>query len=121
MELGAFVERVIDDGIEAARRDYADDEQKCAGAVDGFEACRGKTPVDLGLLLRDARASREESYRSGPAPKDYWFWRCRELEIEWVCNVLSAALLNEGREPIIPPTGRGLMKAADILGVGEAA
>lgn len=35
-------------------------------------------------------------------------------------KVISAALVNEKQNPIIEPTGRGLMKAAEILGVKDS-
>ena len=47
--------------------------------------------------------------------EDYWRVRCREAEIEWVCNVVSAMLVNEKKSPIIPPTARGTITAGKIL------
>ncbi len=103
--------RVIGDGIEAARVDYRPGPE-LDGSVAGFEACRGRTPEQLAALLQEARLEA----RRGQAG-DYWFWRCRELEVEWVCNVVSAALLNQGLPVIVTPTARGVFKAAEILGV----
>ena len=37
----------------------------------------------------------------------YWYARCFALEVEWVCNVVSAMLMNEGRPTIVTPTARG--------------
>ena len=46
----------------------------------------------------------------------YWRVRCFALEVEWTCNVVSAALVNQGLgEAIVPPTARGVMQAARIL------
>ena len=56
---------------------------------------------------------------------DYWEARCYALEVEWVANVVSAALVSAamlcGGKTAIPviitPTTRGMMKAREILGV----
>lgn len=121
LTLGDLLERVIDDGIDAARRDYGkpDDLLKLAGSLAGFHACRGRTPAQLAVLLSEARADTQAAYRAGPDPAAtrYWYWRCRELEVEWVCNVVSAVLMNEGLPTIVPPTARGVLKAADVVGV----
>ena len=116
--------RVIDDGIVAASRDYARSPSKRRGAVAGFEACRGKSPDQLRQLLHDARlATRNATERHHPLYRKrldaYWETRCYEAEIEWVCNVVSAALANQGLPTIVPPTARGVMAAAVVLRVGE--
>lgn len=112
-----FLARVIDDGIEAARRDYAEPRQanKLRGAVAGFEACRGKSPVALAALLAEARERTMVAYRE--QADNYWEVRCFEAEVEWTCNVVSAAFHNQGLSVIVPPTMRGALKAAEILGV----
>lgn len=112
-----FLERVISDGIKAARRDYADDPMKRDGAVAGFEACRGKSPHDLKVLLKSAAEQVEAAFVNEHSR--YWYFRCFEAEVEWTCNVVSAALCNQGLEPIIHPTARGFMAAANIVGVRE--
>lgn len=115
MDYSAFLARVIEDGIEAVERDYEDDPVKRKGAVEGFRACEGKTPTELAELLSAARNATQEAFTHEAA--NYWEIRCFEAEVEWVCNVVSAALTNQGTVPIIPVTARGMMKAADILGV----
>lgn len=110
---------VIDDGIEAARLDYARPDQKLKldGSIRGFEDCRGKTAEEIGKLLAQANQDADDARRR--EAQDYWHWRCRAAEIEWVANVLSAILMNEGRPTIVTPTARGMLKAADIIGVSE--
>ncbi len=49
--------------------------------------------------------------------ENYWYLCCFHAEIEWVCNVVSAALQNMQLEPIVTPTARGYLQAAAILGV----
>jgi hypothetical protein len=51
---------------------------------------------------------------------DYWYWRCYQLEVEWVANVLSAILNAQGLPIIATVTARGMMKAAEIIGVKDA-
>lgn len=121
LTVGDLLARVVDDGIAAARADYAapGDAERLEGSVAGFEACRGRTPVQLAVLLDEVRRETRTAYAAGPdpAPSRYWYWRCREAEVEWVCNVLSAVLANEGLPVLVPPTCRGVAKAAEIVGV----
>jgi hypothetical protein len=119
--MDAFLTQVIDEGIAAARNDYAGEEGNRpamrAGAVAGFEACRLKTPAELSILLGDARDRTQAAWRAKAA--DYWYHRCFEGEVEWVCNVLSAVLMNMGLPIIIQPTVRGTLRAAEIVGITE--
>jgi hypothetical protein len=110
---------IIEDGIQAARESYSkpSDSLKLAGAIRGFEDCRGKSPFGLKFLLAEVILE-EQQARLGESP-DYWFHRCRSLEVRWVCNVLSCILVVNGFAPISGMTARGMIKAADIIGVGE--
>jgi len=113
MDYQTFLERVIAEGIEGAEEDYAHDKLKREGSIEGFEACRGLQPDRLLELLGSASDATSEAYCN--QADDYWRIRCREAEIEWVCNVVSAMLVAQGIKPIVPPTARGTMKAASIL------
>lgn len=115
MTFQVFLNRVIDDGIEACRTSYRNDKLKCDGAEAGFEVCRGKNVMELKDLLDAAGRQREAAFRG--QRHDYWYFACYRAEIEWVCNVVSAALQNQDEPYIVPPTARGFMKAAEILGV----
>jgi hypothetical protein len=120
MEYGQFLSLVIDDGIEAARQSYnkPQDHLKREGAIKGFEECRGLDPAKLAARLSEARQMTHTKLYHEAA--DYWYWRCREAEIEWVCNVvsaLSALCRNQGWPEIVPCTVRGVIKAAEIIGV----
>lgn len=120
---GEFLIRVIDDGIAGARKDYhrPDQAHKLEGALAGFEACRGKTPGQISMLLDDARKRVRQKLidnaqeKTGD-PKDYWRIRCEEAEIEWVANVVSAILAANGLPVIITPTAGGTLKAANVMG-----
>ena len=113
----AFIARVIDEGTAKAREDYAESPQKLEGAVAGFEACRGLSPIELISVLEHAAIETQRAFRDESG--DYWRVRCFELEVEWVCNCVSAALVNGGQPPLRSdfPTARGMRKAAMILGV----
>jgi hypothetical protein len=108
--------KIIDDGIEAARQDYSKprDNLKREGAIRGFEECRGKSPEEIALLLKEATEAQQAAF-AGQA-HDYWYWRCRQAEIEWVANVVSAILHAQGVPPIATVTARGMLKAAEIIG-----
>ena len=117
MAINKFLDRIVDDGIIAATADY-EDGPKLDGSIHGFEFCRGKAPdailkewnrcFEMLRLLMDAENL-----------DDYFYWNCYQLELEWVLNCLSAAL----NQPLLGhlPTARGVMKAAEVLGVGTGA
>lgn len=117
MTLGDFIRRVVDDGAEAAREDYAGRgglfDTMLSGSLEGLSRCRDAAPADLAHLLAGARWERERAV--GGDESDYWYKRCVELEIEWVCNVVSAALKDANQPTIIEPTARGVLKASEIL------
>lgn len=127
MYYNEFINRIIDDGIAACKESYASDKEKMEGAIDGFEACRKtETPPELQMLWQDAkeilRKERlfEDELRGIGATRErgYWYYRCYESEIEWVCNVVSAMLINQHGHGALAshlPTARGFLKAAQIL------
>ena len=115
MNFTDFLNRVIDDGIAAANESYKTDDLKREGAVAGFEACRDKTDFELRQLC--FAASNMVNVAVVLERERYWYHRCFHAEIEWVCNVVSVILQNEGIEPIVMPTARGYLKAAEIVGV----
>ena len=115
MTLTEFINRVIDDGVEAAKQSYAEGTLKRDGAVAGFEACRGKGALELAQALDNAAKAKDNAYRDEKSR--YWYFVTFHAEIEWVCNVLSAVLQNQGLAPIVTPTARGFQMAASIVGV----
>lgn len=113
-----FLNRIIEDGIKAAKADYTTigNKDKLDGSLLGFEQCRGKNLEELADLLASSHAvERAVSSITGSSP----FLRCQVLEIEWVCNCVSAMLMNQKLPTIIEPTCRGVIKAAEVLGVKE--
>lgn len=122
MDLTTFTTKIIDDGIAAARESYdrPDEQDKLGGAVAGFEACRGLDPTGLATLLEEAMKDCDLGRLGEALPRRYWYYRCFALEVEWVCNCVSAILSNEGLPTIVIPTARGFLKAAEVVGVKDA-
>lgn len=118
MNLTEFTDRVINQGIEAARNDYKDSPDRLRGALAGFEACRGKNVGELVELLQRANQEVQEAFHranSGNGGYNYWEIRSREAEIEWVCNVVSSLLAQNGHPVITMVTTRGMMAAHRIM------
>lgn len=123
MNYSEFLTRVINEGILAAKADYINPKEKAQldGSLEGFEKCRGKSPEEIKELLLSAAkltADARDLHTSESTEENlsnYWKVRCSEAEIEWVANVVSAVLMNEGYEIIVPPTAHGVMKAHEIL------
>jgi hypothetical protein len=127
MDLHSFIMRVVQDGIEGAKNDpgISRHPKRLAGSIAGFEACLGKTPEQLAQLLTEAnrnawnvRVDQQDSKGKEYDIEDYWEARYVAIQIEWVCNCVSAALMSQKDVPlIVNPTARGAMNAARILGV----
>jgi hypothetical protein len=125
MDYLKFLTQVIDDGIRAAKADYKKpkDKLRLKGSIEGFESCRDKNPdelVDLYISAgKDMNQAYDDSHYGKISIDEYWRISCRHAEIEWVCNVVSSMLMNQGLPTIIAPTARGFIKAAEILGVAH--
>jgi hypothetical protein len=120
MEYKYFLEKVINDGIKAAKEDYSNENKKeyLEGSLAGFEACRNKQPLDLIEVWKEAQEYIKLNYDD---ISKYWFFRCYQLEVEWVCNVISAILINEKKPPIFSwlPTVNAQIKAFKIISGNE--
>ena len=112
-----LLDRVIADGIAEVREAYADpkDHHKRDGAIDGFEACRGKTPDQLVELWQEAGRRADRRMDATVPIETYLHHRYFQLQVEWCLNVLSVGL----SRPLLAhlPTYRGAMKYADVVGV----
>lgn len=115
MDYNDFLNKVIDDGIAGAQEDYKDDKDRLNGSLKGFDECRGKDPVALAELMMESNKTTVEKHRDEAT--DYWYWRCREAEIEWVCNVVSSLMVATGGAfpAIVTPTARGYLKMAEVV------
>jgi hypothetical protein len=114
MTLRKLLDQIVDDGIKACSESYKDDAKKREGAIAGFEACRNKSVFELRQIL--GVASNAADVARAVDRENYWYLRCFHAEVEWVCNVVSACLQNQGLDPIVTPM-RGYLKAAEIVGV----
>jgi hypothetical protein len=120
-----ILDRIIADGIAEVRVAYADpkDHHKRDGAIEGFEACRGKSPAELVAIWTEGARQCQQIRRTADASdehvKNYWKQRYKTLQIEWILNVISVGLTNSGQPPLLShlPTARGAMKYAQIVGV----
>lgn len=122
MNYDDFLTRVIEDGIESAKRDpdLIAHPKRLEGAIEGFEACRGKTIHELhGLHNKSENACFRAQNNADANLEDYWKLRYYSLQVEWVCNCVSAIMHAQGLPPIIPPTAQAYIKAAEIVGVAE--
>lgn len=121
MDYTEFLRRVIDEGIEAATSDYTKESEKqnLEGSIAGFNACRDKSPEELVEVWQKASDDMNNAFNE--QKDNYWWFRCFHLEVEWVCNVVSAMLYNQGHKPLLAwlPTASAMMKAASIIGVAE--
>lgn len=102
---------VIERGLAAVYVDYAKHPDKLHGATLGFNDCRNLDAGDLATILADARVKTHQAHLE-ENPR-YWEMRCREAEIEWVCNCMGAYL---GR-PIgnVPVTVRGVINIHTVI------
>ncbi len=125
MEYLTALDAIIRKGIEAAKRDYAQSPHKSEGAIAGFEACRGKTPLELLTLLQEENKKQQDYYWKSSQKEisieDYWKQTCLAREIEWTCNCVSVILSTMGIPSPFPahvgPTASAYMNVATIIGV----
>lgn len=113
MTFEEVLNNVINDGIEGAKRDYANDPDKLKGSVEGFEACRGKSMKELITLLRFAAQNRMKALSE--STPNYWEIRCFEAEVEWACNCMSAYMVIQGQKPVVTVTARAALAVDGII------
>lgn len=113
-----FLNRVVDESIKAATASYGHREDKkgnamLEGAVAGLKACRDKSPPQLSALLIRSKTVLHKCFHRTVLER-YWRVNCFMAEVEWVCNVISVALVNQGIAPIVEPTMRAALLAERI-------
>lgn len=123
MKYDEFLNQVIANGLKSLAKDerLAKYPKRVEGSKEGFEACRGKDTEQLAAILTEANrlALNARQDFSGPTIEEYWKVRYYGIQIEWVCNTVSALMMNQGLPPIIRPTARGLINAAKVVGVND--
>jgi hypothetical protein len=120
MTYNEFLNEVIEGGIAGATADYTkpEDKSRLEGAIAGFNACRDKRPNELIEIYNEAGEYMKGCYGNGEVEK-YWWFRCYQLEVEWVMNCVSCLLYNEGQPPLLSwlPTCNAMQRVAAIVGV----
>lgn len=110
-----FLSKLIDNCRDIATAFYYSESKGCLeGALSGIEACRHKSPEDLALLLfRAERVHRGALHKT--VKSRYWWTNCFLHEVEWICNVVSFVLVNQGMDAIIQPTVDAAYKAKELV------
>lgn len=123
-----FLTEVIERGLKSVQSDplITKHPRRLKGSIDGFNACREKQPSELAVLLYNANEKTTElrnRVMSTPDAEDEAFWEQNYfgVQVDFVCNVVSAALYNSGQPVIVPPRVSGVRIAAEILGVAGGA
>jgi len=122
MTYDQLLDRIISDGIAEVRKTYTDPKErhKRDGAIEGFEACRGKTPDQLVELWQEAGRRADRLMDATTPVEAHWQHRYFQLQVEFTLNVLSVGLARSLLGHL--PTARGAMQYAAIVGVrGEGA
>ena len=127
MTFDIFLDLAIERGIVSVQKNYRNSPEKLEAIRRGFDSCREKTPAQLDVILKEAKA-RTKAFTEANKEKlgaDPWtndeFWQLGgfEYSVQWVCGVVSAALANQGLPTIVPPGTTSRNIAADIVGVKE--
>lgn len=115
--LESVIEQIVDRGIEGVKVSYKSDPKRLAGAINGLEACRGKSPLKLIPIWQFS--NKKAFYARENNSPNYWFWRCRTMEIDWVLNNVSCFLYMNGIAFPWQATSRGFMNVSSILGLTD--
>jgi hypothetical protein len=118
MTYSKFLEEVINVGIASAKEDYKNDKpDHLEGSIAGFEACRGKNPNELIEVWKEAAEYMSKAFNA--RADNYWYFRCYQLEVEWVMNCVSCLLINNGDQPLLShlPTCNAMTLVSKIVGV----
>lgn len=113
-----FLRRAVEESIKGATQSYGhrDDSKGKAmleGAVAGLKACLDKSPPQLAELLMRARTVQHKAFHQTVLER-YWRVNCFMAEVEWICNIISVALVNQGVPAIVEPTMRAALMADRI-------
>lgn len=113
-----FLNKAVDESIKGAKESYghrtdSKGNAMLEGSIAGLNACRDLSPPQLSQLLMRAKTVQHKAFRSTVIER-YWRVNCFMAEVEWICNVVSVALVNQGVEPIVEPTMRAAMLASRI-------
>jgi len=117
MNYSAFLKEIIKQGIEKAKEDYPEVKSKdeLNGSLAAFKACKSKEPEELKEVFNEVTGYTHKAYFQ--RAKEYKWFVAYQLEVEWICNVVSARLVKEGKEALFNrmPTPNGVIKAEKIM------
>jgi hypothetical protein len=113
MDYFQYLNGAIEVGIAEARAEY-DNPMELQGALDGFEACRGRTVPEIEVLLKVSQMAEKGvlKYRP-PGWQAVYRWA---QEIEWIWGAVSLLKLDANGQVILDQTGRALEQMAQSLG-----
>jgi hypothetical protein len=109
-----FLNTIVEYSLPLVENFYKDNKAALEGARAGLLACRDRTPPQLALLLARVENVRTLALHNTLVNR-YFRLASYSSEVEWICNVVSAALVSMGMDPIIPSTNRGFAMAARII------
>lgn len=123
MDYFVFLNRLIDEGIGNANASYIPTDPRGEGWITGFSICRDKAPYELNELCDEVNEyfdkflEDKEGSELGDGLINYWWFRYYKYGVEFVMDVVSAILVNEGKKPLKPfyPTPMAQMRATTIL------
>lgn len=109
-----FLDKVIADCETSANTHYSSSPSELESALNALKTCKAKTPGELKDIYESAvSASREARFEKS---SKYTEIRCHEIEVEFICDAVSAILVNSGEEPILgKPTKKGFAKAHSVV------
>ncbi len=125
MQYLTALDAVIERGIAGVKVSYKDEPHKRDGSIEGFNACRDKTPDELFKILTEAgertKKARDDHHAGKVSIEEYWKVRHAEVQIEWVCNCVSVMLMGKSQKSPFPrhvgPTARAATFVAGIIGI----
>ncbi len=120
-----FLLMLIDDALEDARfrhlqtpGELLEFQGSCCALSECSSRMMGdEMPRRLASLLENARADSARALEEDHPDKQYWF--AREVQVEWISEVVSVILLQNRLQVIVPPTKGAAMAAARIVGALE--
>lgn len=125
MVIGDFLNFLLDDAMEDARvrsMSSPGDRMEFEGASLALEECRrcldgDRMAIRMEMLLHEARTASAEAQSAGWPDTAFWF--AREVQVEWIADVVSVILLHCRMPTIMPPTRGAAIAAAKLAGSGD--
>jgi hypothetical protein len=122
LELYELIKLIIEDRLRSIENEEDKQSHKYLGAKLGLEECNAfairmrplRIVYLLSVLLKEAHSKAILIFESNKV-SDYFYWRCREAEIEWVSNIVSVYLIKNKIKPIVTPSVIGVLKYNEIM------